>query len=101
LKADLPMQSIKVNILGKQIPLKVNDDELENMKMISRYVDEKFKTYRNELSNQPDSIVMILAALSIAEELFETRRLQESSKENEDKIFEAVNNEIEKLIEEL
>lgn len=101
MKADLPMQSIKVNILGKQIPLKVNDDEMENMKMISRYVDEKFKTYRNELSNQPDSIVMILAALSIAEELFETRRVQESSKEKEGEILDVVNTEIEKLIDEL
>jgi len=93
------MQSIKVNILGKQIPLKVNDDELENMKMISRYVDDKFKAYRNELSNQPDTIVMILAALSIAEELFETRRMQQSSKEDEGKVLETVNSEIEKLIE--
>ncbi|MGF1671995.1 MAG: cell division protein ZapA [Balneolaceae bacterium] len=95
------MQSIKVNILGKQIPLKVNDDEVESMKMIANYVDDKFRTYRNKLTNQPDSIVMILAALTIAEELFETRRNQESSKEDEGKILESVNDEIEKLIETL
>lgn len=95
------MQSIKVTILGKQIPLKVNEDEVENMKMISRYVDEKFKTYRNDLSNQPDTIIMILAALSIAEELFETRNSQTPPEQIEDKLMKSVNSRLEELIESL
>jgi len=95
------MQSIKVTILGKQIPLKVNEDEVDNMKMISRYVDEKLRTYRNELSNQPDTIIMILAALSIAEELFETRNNQTPPDQIEDKVMKSVNNKLEDLIESL
>ncbi|MFO7847798.1 MAG: cell division protein ZapA, partial [Balneolaceae bacterium] len=55
------MQSIKVSILGKQIPLKVEDGEVESMKRIADFVDEKFKIYRQELTNQPDSTAMILA----------------------------------------
>lgn len=95
------MQSIKVTILGKQIPLKVNDSEVENMKKIAHFVDEKFRVYRNELSNQPDSTVMILACLSIAEELFELRRRIDEQENNENEIMNQVNKQIEQFIEEI
>lgn len=95
------MEAIKVTILGKQIPLKVNSDEVDNMQRIARFVDEKFRVYRNELSNQPDSTVMILASLSIAEELFELRRAIQQVEENENKALDEVNSEIEKLIQEI
>lgn len=95
------MQSIKVTILGKQIPLKVNDSEVENMKKIALFVDEKFKIYRNELSNQPDSTVMILACLSIAEELFELRGKIGGYETNEKEMMNQVNKQIEQLIEEI
>jgi len=95
------MQSIKVTILGKQIPLKVNEDEVDNMHRIAKFVDEKFKLYRNELSNQPDSTVMILASLSIAEELFEVRRRLQVDENKESELMDQINNEIESLIKEL
>ncbi len=95
------MQSIKVNVFGKQIPIKVNDDEVENMKRIANYVDEKFKAYRQQLTNQPDSTVMILASLSIAEELFELRVKNEEFKEKENELMDEVNEDIQKLIEEI
>lgn len=95
------MQSIKVTILGKQIPLKVNDDEVEVMQKIARYVDEKFKIYRNEVSNQPESIVMILACLSIAEELFELRQEFQKNNEHENELLKQVNHQIEGLIKEI
>lgn len=95
------MQSIKVNVFGKQIPIKVNDDEVDNMKRIANYVDEKFKAYRQQLNNQPDSTVMILASLSIAEELFELRVKNEEFKEKENELMDEVNTDIEKLIEEI
>lgn len=95
------MQSIKVTILGKQIPLKVNDEEVENMQRIARYVDEKFKLYRNEVSNQPDSTVMILACLSIAEELFELRRQFQENNNHENELMNQVNHQIEELIKDI
>ena len=45
----------------------------ENMVRICKFVDERFQTYRNQLVKQSESTVMVLAALSIAEELFEAR----------------------------
>ncbi|HKL16189.1 MAG TPA: cell division protein ZapA [Balneolaceae bacterium] len=92
------MQAIKVTILGKQIPLKVEDGEVESMKRIAAFVDEKFKMYRQELSNQPDSTAMILASLSIAGELFELRQEIREYEENEGDLMKQVNSEIEKLL---
>lgn len=95
------MQAIKVTILGKQIPLKVHDREVENTKRIAAYVDEKFRLFRNQFSNQPDSTIMILACLSITEELFEIRAKLIDSDEQESKVMDEINFEITKLIKEI
>lgn len=95
------MQSIKVSILGKQIPLKVEEGEIETMKKIAGYVDEKFKLYRQELTNQPDSTAMILASLSIAGELFELRQELELSEEGEEQLMGDINRKMEKLISDI
>ncbi len=95
------MESIKVTILGKQIPLKVHDSEVENTRKIASYVDEKFRLFRNQFSSQPDSTIMILACLSIAEELFELRTELSHSSEKESEIMDEINEEISKLIKEI
>jgi cell division protein ZapA len=93
------MQSIKVTILGKQIPLKVEESEVENTRKIAQYVDEKFRVYRNQLSNQPDSTIMILACLSISEEVFELRSKLQHLQGKENELMDQVNSQLEKLIE--
>lgn len=95
------MESIKVTILGKQIPLKVEDTEVENTRRIASYVDEKFKLFRNQFSNQPDSTIMILACLSITEELFELRTELDQSGEKESELMDQINEEISKLVTEI
>lgn len=95
------MKSIKVTILGKQYPLKVEDSEEEAMKRISQYVDEKFRQYKKELNKQPDTTVMTLAALSIAEELFEERKRNRELNQQEDKILQNVNKSLEEFVEEI
>lgn len=95
------MKSIKITILGKQYPLKVEDSEVEAMQRISQYVDEKFRQYKKELHKQPETTVMVLAALSIAEELFEERRRNRELSQQDDKILKEVNQSIEKLIEDI
>lgn len=94
------MESVKVTILGKQYPLKVAEDEVENIQKIARFVDEKLRLYRNELDKQPETTIMILAALSIAEELFETRRKVNRGQTNE-KVLEKVNVDLEELLKEI
>lgn len=95
------MKSIKVTILGKQYPLKVEDSEEEAMKRISQYVDEKFRQYKKELNKQPDTTIMTLAALSIAEELFEERKRNRELSQQEDKVLQNVNKSLENFIEEI
>ncbi|HKL18519.1 MAG TPA: cell division protein ZapA [Halalkalibaculum sp.] len=95
------MKSIKITILGKQYPLKVEDSEVETMVRISQYVDEKFRQYKKELNKQPEATVMVLAALSIAEELFEERRRNRELNQQDDKVLQGVNKSLEDLIEEI
>lgn len=97
----LSMKSIKLNIYGKQIPLKVEDDQVETMQQIAAYVDEKLKTYRNQLSNQPDSMVMILASLSIAEDLFQMRNEIHQIKMQDEDRLKTMNDLLEKTLDEL
>lgn len=94
----MTMESIKVTILGKQIPLKVQASEVENTKRIAAYVDEKFKVFRSQFSNQPDSTIMILACLSISEELFETKTKLAKAQEMDSRVMDDVNSELSKLI---
>ncbi|MEO1023549.1 MAG: cell division protein ZapA [Bacteroidota bacterium] len=93
------MKPIKVTILGKQYPLKVEDHEEENMVRIAKYVDERFQTYKNQLANQPDHTVMSLAALSLAEELFEARASNSELERTEELTMERVNKSLERLLE--
>jgi cell division protein ZapA len=93
------MKSIKVSIFGKYYPLKVEDHEEENMVRICKFVDERFQTYRNELVKQSEFTVMVLAALSIAEELFEARQHISDAIKDEEVIMKRVNTKLEKLIE--
>ncbi|TVR14076.1 MAG: cell division protein ZapA [Balneolaceae bacterium] len=95
------MQSIKVMILGKQIPLRVRETEVENTRKIAAYVDEKLRLFRNKHSSQPDSTIMLLACLSIAEELFELRSEREQTLNKESIILDEVNREISKLIKDI
>lgn len=95
------MQSIKVTIMGKQIPLKVEESEVESTRKMAQFVDEKFRMYRNQLSNQPDSTVMILACLNIAEEVFELRSKLQVQEDKESELMDHVNTKLENFIKEL
>lgn len=95
------MKAIKVSIFGKQYPLRIEDSEEQNMIRIAQFVDDKFKQYKKELTKQPESTVMVLAALSIAEELFEERQRSRQLNKNGDRILEDVNESIETLLEQM
>lgn len=95
------MKSIKINILGKQYPLKVEESEEETMRRIAKYVDDRFMQYKKELKKQPEGTVMVLAALSLAEEIFEERRRNRELSQQEDKLLQNVNKSLEEFIEEI
>jgi cell division protein ZapA len=95
------MKSVKISILGKQFPLKVEDSEEETIQRIAHYVDDKFRQYKKELNKQPDTTVMSLAALAIAEELFEERKHNRELEQQDGKIMSDVNESLEEFVEEL
>lgn|SRR5699024_7233492 len=95
------MKSIKVTILGKQFPLKVDGDEEKTMRRIANFVDNKFRQYKKELNKQPDTTVMSLAALAIAEELFEERRQNKELNNQEEKVMSQVNETLEDFVGEI
>lgn len=95
------MKSIKITILGKQYPLKVEESEMDTMLRIAQYVDERFRQYKKELSKQPETTVMVLAALSLAEEIFEERKHNRELSQQEDKVLQDVNKSLEAFIEEI
>jgi cell division protein ZapA len=70
------MKPIKVTIMGRQFPLKVEESDEELMYEIATFVDNRIRTYKKELTNQAEPIIMILACLSIAEELYKAKRDQ-------------------------
>ena len=51
------IESIKVTVLGKPIPLRVKESEVENTRNIAAYVDEQLRLFRNQFANQPDSTI--------------------------------------------
>lgn len=95
------IQSIKVTILGKPIPLRVKASEVENTRNIASYVDEQLRQFRNQFSNQPDSTIMILACLKITEELFEMRADQSDNEDEKEELMHEVNHQIRSLIDEV
>lgn len=86
--------------MGKQYPLRVKDSEVDSMQEIARYVDERFQRYKNDLNKQPETTIMVLAALSITEELFEERRNNQRN-QGVNEIIKRVHYGLEDIIDEL
>lgn len=96
------MKSIKITILERKYPLQVEEEEEESIRQIARFVDEKFKQFKADLSKQSEATVMGLAALSIAEELFEERRENQSIEESGyEQVMGEVNQSVETLLKEI
>lgn len=92
------MKSIKVTILGKQYPLRVDDNDEELMHQIAQYVDDRFRVFRDELSNQQETTVLVLASLSIAEELFLEKRGKSVRKDGDSVAIEDASRRIRQII---
>jgi cell division protein ZapA len=95
------MKSIKVSILDKQYPLRVEESEEETLRNIAGYVDDKIRQYKKELSKQPESTAMVLAALSIAEELFEERQNAIDNSGRDEQTLEEVNESMQAFLKQI
>ncbi len=96
------IKSIKVSILGKQYPLKINEGDEEMMYQIAEYVDKRFHDFRKALINQSEPTIMVLASLSIAEELFmynEGKQPDNSPAARE--IFSEINTSLREIVDDI
>lgn len=62
------MKSIKVNIAGKQYPLRVEEENVQQMERLASEIDARFREFKQALSTQPDFTAMVMTCLSYAEE---------------------------------
>jgi cell division protein ZapA (FtsZ GTPase activity inhibitor) len=76
--------SIKVTIQGKSYPLRVEEGGEEFMHQIAAFVDERLRMFKKELSVHSEQTIMVLACLSIAEELMILRTKKMQSGESEE-----------------
>jgi cell division protein ZapA len=75
--------AIKVTVQGKTYPLRVEEGGEELMHQIAAFVDERLRLFKKELSIHSEQTIMVLACLSIAEELMILRSKRSESFENE------------------
>ncbi|MBN1999901.1 cell division protein ZapA [candidate division KSB1 bacterium] len=65
---------LKVNIFGTDYPLKVSSD-VEYVNSVARFVDTKMKEIHSVKPNLPLHQIAILAALNIADEMFQNKKI--------------------------
>ena len=66
-------KSIRVKILDRIYPLRVQEEREDRAHAIAASVDERMQAIRKQLPTEPDLTVAVMAALSYAEELETTR----------------------------
>jgi cell division protein ZapA len=85
----MPTNQLRVNIFGAEYVLKATENQDEILK-IAEYVDQKMKEIDGSQTINSNVKIAILAALNIAEELFQNQKYQE-------RLLEDVNHESQKL----
>lgn len=65
--------SIRVRILNRDFSLLVSERDEERTREMAAYVDSKIKEFRRGHPEQPEITAVIIAALAIAEDLFNER----------------------------
>jgi len=78
---------LKIKILDIEYPLRVTDDNVEYVHQIARYVDSKMREIQAAKPERPLHQIAILAALNIADELYQqTHTESDKLKEYEDRV---------------
>jgi cell division protein ZapA len=85
----MPNSQLRVNIFGSEYVFKADDDP-ESLKQIAKYVDQKMREIDRNHSINSSLKVAILAAMNIADELFQEQKYRE-------RLLEQINEESRKL----
>ena len=71
-------KSIRVQILGKEYPLRVHEDDEAAMREVAGAVDARMQTFKTSHPEQPDLVAAVISALSLAEEMLAVRETSNS-----------------------
>lgn len=78
----MPQTSLRVEILGHEYPLRVEESDAAFTQEVAAYVDERMRSFRNDVPGVSDLTHAVLSALAVAEELHlawgELERLRQS-----------------------
>ena len=85
----MPTNQLRVNIFGAEYVLKAAENQ-DEIKEIAEYVDQKMKEIDRTQAIGSNLKIAILAALNIAEELFQNQKYH-------GRLVEQINNESKKL----
>jgi len=66
-------KSIRINILGREYPLRVREEDVAFMREIAHTVDTRMRSFKATHPEQSDLVVAVIAALGLAEEVFIAR----------------------------
>ena len=88
---------IRVNIFGSEYTLRADNDN-DLVEKIAQYVDEKMREIDRNQTLKSTTRVAILAALNIAEELFQERIYRNKLLDQLDKESKKLNNELTEVL---
>jgi cell division protein ZapA len=66
-------KTIRVQVMGREYPLRVGEADEALTREMAAYVDAKMKAFRAAFPKQPEVTTAVVTALALAEELFSAR----------------------------
>ena len=82
------MESIKVNILGEEFPVKVNTDQEEYIQEVVEYVIAKMEEARKISNEHSTKRIAVLAALNITAEFLKNDKAYKENMKSIDTILD-------------
>ncbi len=83
-------QPLKVRILGRDYPLRVQASDIETMRNVAQDVNQRMQAFKNQNRSEPDLVAAVITALQLAEELL-------GAKEASDALVAALDRETDHL----
>ena len=91
--------NLRVNIFGSEYAIKADDDKKESVIAIAKYVDQKMREIDRSQAINSNLKIAILAALNIAEELYQNRQFQGRIEETIDEESRKLNRSLEEALD--
>ena len=91
--------NLRVNIFGSENAIKADDDKKESVIAIAKYVDQKMREIDRSQAINSNLKIAILAALNIAEELYQNRQFQGRIEETIDEESRKLNRSLEEALD--